>query len=239
LLANGSGARLSERSHVRAQPFIVAVEVEGGGVEGEIRMASAVTLAAVRAGCADAITRGRNVFWDEREGRVVARDEERLGAILLSERPATPKPEEITAALVQGIVSGPGIGGLNWSAEAEEFRNRVLFLARELPEEELPDLSDEALAREIGRWLVPYLAGVRTLAALSRVDLLAPLKGMLSWREQKLVDEGAPTHLAVPSGSRVRLSHPAHGTPFLAVKLQEMFCLAETPRIAFGRVPVL
>ena len=239
LMANGSGARLSPRSHLRAQPFIVAVEVEGGGVEGEIHVASAVTLDAVRAACAPAITRGREVFWDDRQGRVVARDEERLGAILLSERPATPSSEERVVALVQGILCGPGIGGLNWSPEAEEYRNRVSFLSRVLPEEQLPDLTDAYLAAEIGRWLVPHLSGVRTLAALARVDLLAPLKGILSWREQKLVDDAAPTHLAVPSGSRVRLSYPADGTPFLAVKLQEMFGLAETPRVALGRVPVL
>ena len=239
LMANGSGARLSGRSNLRAQPFIVAIEVEGGGVEGEIHLASAVTLDAVRAGCAAAITRGKRVFWDDREGRVVGRDEERLGAILLSERAATPGKDEICAALAQGILSGPGIGGLNWSPEAQEFRNRVNFLAGVLPEEELPDLSDRGLAAAIERWLLPYLQGVRTLAQLARVDLLVPLKGMLGWREQKLVDDGAPTHLKVPSGSRVQLSYPADGVPFLAVKLQEMFGLAETPRIAFGRVPVL
>ena len=239
LMANGTGARLSTRSHLRAQQFIVAVEVEGGGGEGEIHLASAVTLSALRQGCASSITRGRRVFWDEREGRVVARDEERLGALLLSERPATPTGEEITGALVQGILSGPGVGGLNWSAEALEYRNRVSFLSRVLPEEGLPELSDAYLGQEIGRWLVPHLSGVRTLAALARVDLLAPLKGMLSWREQKLVDDGAPTHLTVPSGSRVRLGYPADGAPYLAVKLQEMFGLAETPRVAFGRVPVL
>jgi len=239
LMANGSGARLSARSNLRAQPFIIAVEVEGGGAEGEIHLASAVTLDAVRAGCASAITRGKMVFWDEREGRVVAREEERLGAILLSERSATPTREEGTAALLQGIVSGPGIGGLNWSPEAQEYRNRVNFLARVLPEEGLPDLSDQALAQGMEHWLLPHLAGVRTLAQLARVDLLAPLKGMLNWREQKLVDDGAPTHLKVPSGSRVQLSYPPDGAPYLSVKLQEMFGLAETPRVAFGRVPVL
>jgi ATP-dependent helicase HrpB len=239
LMANGSGARLSTRSHLRAQSFIVAVEVEGGGVEGEIHVASAVTLDAVRATCAGAITRGKRVFWDDREGRVVARDEERLGALLLSERQASPSAEETTAALVQGILSGPGIAGLNWSLEAQEYRNRVSFLARVLPEEGLLELTDAYLAAEIGRWLLPHLSGVRTLAALGRVDLLGPLKGMLTWREQKLVDDAAPTHLSVPSGSRVRLSYPDGEAPFLAVKLQEMFGLAETPRVAFGRVPVL
>lgn len=239
LLANGAGARLSTRSNLRDRQFIVAVEVEGGAAEGEIHLASAVSLDAIRSGCSAAITRGKRVFWDQREGRVVAREEERLGAVILSERQAAPTREEVSAALLQGILGGPGLAGLNWSAEAQEFRNRVNFLRKVLPDEALPDLSDEALAATLDQWLLPYLDNVRTLAQLMRVDLLEPLKGMLSWREQKLVDEGAPTHLSVPSGSRVRLSYPEDGTPYLSVKLQEMFGLAETPRIASGRVPVL
>lgn len=239
LMANGSGARLSRRSNLRSQPFIVAVEVEGGGVEGEIHMASAVTLDAVRAGCTGAVTRERRVFWDEREGRVVAREEERLGAVVLSERAVTPERGEVGQALLGGVLSGPGLSGLNWSDEARQFQNRVNFLRRVLPEEGLPDLSDRALAESLDRWLLPYLDGVRSLAHLARVDLREPLKGMLEWRQQKLVDDEAPTHLKVPSGSRIALEYPAEGDPFLAVKLQEMFGLAETPRVARGRAPVV
>ncbi|QXE87754.1 ATP-dependent helicase HrpB [Geomonas nitrogeniifigens] len=239
LMANGTGAKLSPRSNLRAQPFIVAVEVEGGAGEGDIHVASAVSLEAVRSGCAGAITRERRVFWDEREGRVVARDEERLGAVVLSERVAVPEKEEVAAALLQGILSGAGIGGLNWSDQAAQYRNRVRFLARALPEEDLPDLSDQVLAESAGQWLLPYLQGVRNLAQLAKVDLLQPLKALLDYRQQQLVEREAPTHLQVPSGSRVSLEYPAEGEPFLAVKLQEMFGLAETPRLARGRVPVL
>ncbi|WP_129126901.1 ATP-dependent helicase HrpB [Geomonas oryzae] len=239
LMANGTGAKLSPRSNLRAQPFIVAVEVEGGAGEADIHMASAVSLDAVRSGCAGAITRERRVFWDEREGRVVARDEERLGAVVLSERAAVPEKEEVGGALLQGILSGVGIGGLNWSEQAAQYRNRVRFLARALPDEELPDLSDRALTESVGPWLLPYLQGVRSLAQLAKVDLLQPLKALLDYRQQQLVEREAPTHLQVPSGSRVSLEYPAEGEPFLAVKLQEMFGLAETPRLARGRVPVL
>jgi ATP-dependent helicase HrpB len=239
LMANGSGAQLSSRSNLRGREFIVAVDVEGGSGENEIHMASAVTLDAVRRDCAAALTRERRVFWDDREGRVVAREEERLGALLLSERPVKPEVDEIGAALLEGIRSGPGIERLNWSDEAREFRNRVNFLRRELAHDELPDLSDHLLSASLEEWLLPYLSGVRNLSQLERVDLLAPLKAMLSWQQQKLVDEGAPTHLAVPSGSRLRVAYPPEGAPFLSVKLQEMFGLAETPRVAFGRVPVL
>ncbi|MBJ6723084.1 ATP-dependent helicase HrpB [Geomonas sp. Red875] len=239
LLANGFGGKLSGRTALRDQPFLVAIEVAGGGTEAEIHLASAVSLDAIRRSFARSITRGRRVFWDEREARVVTREEERLGALVLSERQANPSPEEAALALTEGILAGPGIAGLPWSETARQYRNRVRFVAEALPEEELPDLSDQALAERIGEWLAPHLSGVRSLAQLSRVDLLGALKGMLTWKEQKLVDDAAPTHIAVPSGSRIAVEYPEHGAPFLAVKLQEMFGLAETPRLARGRVPVV
>jgi len=238
LLANGTGGRLSSRSNLRAQPFIVAVQVEGGGGEGEIHLASAVSLDQIRASCAAAITSERRVSWDDRESRVVARQEERLGALVLSEKALQPSADDVAAALLEGVRRA-GIASLPWSDEAQEYRRRVAFLAEALPEEEFPDLSDDTLAVHLDLWLAPHLGGVRTMAQLARVDLLGALKGMLDWRRQKLVEDAAPSRLAVPSGSRVQVHYPPHGTPYLAVKLQEMFGLAETPRIAMGRVPVL
>ncbi|UFS69273.1 ATP-dependent helicase HrpB [Geomonas sp. RF6] len=239
LLANGTGGRLSTRSNLRAEAFIVAVEVEGGGAEGEIHLASAVSLEEVRRVCTDTVTRERRVFWDPRESRVVAREEERLGALVLSERVLHPSPDEVVAALLEGIRGSGGVSSLPWSEESLEYRRRVAFLAEALPEEKLPELTDEILSENLELWLAPHLHGVRSMAQLGRVDMTGALKGMLDWRQQKLVEEGAPTHLRVPSGSRVQLHYPPHGAPYLAVKLQEMFGLAETPRIASGRVPVL
>jgi ATP-dependent helicase HrpB len=179
------------------------------------------------------------VSWDSVEGRVVAREEERLDAITLASRPVTPSREEVCAALVRGIVAGPGLAALNWTPQASQFRARVIFLARQAPEKAWPDFSTEWLTVNLAEWLGPYLAGVRSLEGLARVDLLPPLKAQLSWEQQRLLDEGTPTHLTVPSGSRISLDYAAEMPPVLAVKLQEMFGLGDTPTVAWGRVPVL
>lgn len=239
LLASGKGGRLSPRSAVHDQPFIVAVAMEGGDRgDGLIHQASALPLDILRREFSGEFERHRLVEWDKREGRVVAVEEERLGELVVAVRPVVPDGTEVRAALLGGVLD-TGLGALNWAPSAVQFRERVLFLARILPEEGWPDLSDLALLDDLENWLAPFLGKARSLADLGNLDLLPALKGMLPWEQSRRLDEGAPTHLTVPSGSRIALRYSGDGPPVLAVKLQELFGLAETPTVAWGRAPVL
>lgn len=240
LLANGKGARLSPRSAVHNEPCIVAVVVEGGGQgDGKIHLASALSPDNLRSLFAGHIETVRGVSWDKLAGRVIARVEERLGALVLESRPVQPSRQETVEAIVQGVREGQGAAALNWSRDALQFRARVMFMGHAFTGEGWPDLSDSGLSETLSEWLGPYLDGVRTLAQLAAIDLVTPLKGLLTWEQQRRLEEGAPTHLSVPSGSRIRLEYGPDGPPVLAVKLQEMFGQADTPRVAFGRVPVV
>lgn len=240
LLANGRGGKLSPFSALHDQPYLVAVNMDGAeGGEGVIRMASALQEKTVREEFVGRIARRRVVCWDQREGRVVAREEERLGNLVLASRQAAPLFAELQPALIEGIRDTLGIEGLNWTDEARQFRARAIFEREHFPEEDWPDLSDARLAETLADWLAPYLANARTVNDLGRVDILSPLKALFTWKQLKRLEEDAPTHLAVPSGSRIRLDYVGGGAPVLAVKLQEMFGLADTPRIARGTVPVL
>jgi ATP-dependent helicase HrpB len=131
-----------------------------------------------------------------------------------------------------------GVAALPWTAEAREWQARVLSLRHWSPEEAWPDVSDAALQDTLEEWLGPYLEGMTRREHLDRLDLVAALNARLDWKRRQRLDEGAPTHLAVPSGSRVRLAYRPGEAPVLAVKLQEMFGLADTPRVAWGRVAV-
>lgn len=240
LLANGRGGRLSNRSALHDEPFIVAVSVDGGERgDGTIHLASAITPDLLRKEFTPAIARRRVVIWDGEQGRVTAREEERLHALVLSSRSVIPNGEEVRSALHKGISDGPGITALNWTSQAAQFRARALFLARLFPGEGWPDLSTPRLSETLGEWLGPYLAGVTSLAELSRVDIMPALKGLFSWEQLRRLEAGAPTHLEVPSGSRIALHYGDDGPPVLAVKLQELFGLADTPTVAWGKVPVL
>jgi ATP-dependent helicase HrpB len=240
LLANGRGAVLSPRSSLHEPRFLVAPVVDGGEQgDGTIMLASTVPSDLLRRECAARIVQQRSILWDPREGRVVARSEERIGAVTLTERPATPHRDEVIAALLAGIAVGPGLAALSWSRDARQFQARVQFIRRATADDGWPDLSDGWLLAHLPDWLGPFLDSCRSLSDLQRIDLLQPLKSTLSWEQQRRLDEGAPARISVPSGSQIALDYDTDGPPVLAVKLQELFGLADTPTVAWGRVPVL
>jgi ATP-dependent helicase HrpB len=237
LLASGRGARLPE-GEMRRPPMLVAPSMDAGEGEGIIYLAAALDPQALHDHFGTQIVARDAVAWDEASAAVVARHEERFGELLLdSGVPKHPDPDAVRAAMLDGI-RRLGIESLPWTPAAREWQARVLSLRQWCPEEDWPDVSDATLAATLSDWLGPYLDGISRRSHLARLDLLEILQARLEWKQQQRLDEGAPTHLAVPSGSRVRLAYEPGQTPVLAVKLQEMFGLAETPRIAWGRVPV-
>jgi ATP-dependent helicase HrpB len=175
------------------------------------------------------------VRWSE--GRIISRRVTRLGAIELSSGPiADPDPLAVAAAVRDGLARA-GLGALRWTDGAAALRARLAFLHRTFGEP-WPDVGDEALLRGVETWLGADLARVRTTADLRRVDVHAALRRLLPWPEAGRLDELAPERLAVPSGSTVRLDY-GPDQPVLAVRVQEMYGAAATPRIADGRVAVL
>ncbi|HDK44615.1 MAG TPA: ATP-dependent helicase HrpB, partial [Desulfobacteraceae bacterium] len=99
-------------------------------------------------------------------------------------------------------------------------------------------LSDECLRNSVARWLAPFLTGIRTREQLRALDMAKILRSLLDWDQQRQLEQDAPTHIRVPSGSRIKLRYAAGEPPVLAVRLQEMFGLAATPTVCRGRVPV-
>jgi ATP-dependent helicase HrpB len=165
----------------------------------------------------------------------------RLGAIILASTPVRPSPSEGRAAVALALRK-EGLGVLEWSTAAAALRRRLAFLHRGLGGP-WPDVADESLLQRLGEWLGPELESLAGGAPARSIDLTAPLRRLLPWPEATKLDDLAPEWLEVPSGSRIRIEYPdaADGTarPIVAVKLQECFGWAETPRLLGGRVPVL
>ncbi|WP_223922455.1 ATP-dependent helicase HrpB [Geobacter sp. AOG2] len=239
LLASGRGARLSPRSVTRKAEYLVAVDVDGGGQgEGIIHLASEVGEDILRQECAGLIVQRNEIVWSERDKRVVAVREERLGELRLSSAPYTPRGEEACPVVLEAVRASR-LGLLDMGEPVRRLQGRVALLRTALPEEGWPDLSDGNLIETLEEWLAPHLEGVRTAQQVRALPVAPLLLGLLDYRSQRLLDELAPTHLEVPSGSRIRLDYSAGDCPVLAVKLQELFGLADTPAIARGRVAVL
>jgi ATP-dependent helicase HrpB len=238
LLASGRGARLHESEMRLRQPCIVAASLDAGETEGLIYSAAPLDMDALREHLAAHIRMDDVVRWDAQQQLVIARREERFGALVLDSKPLTrADPEKIRAAMLEGI-RRLGVEALPWTREAREWQTRVLSLRQWLPDENWPDVSDAVLSETLAEWLGPYLDGMSRRDHLARLDLLSILKVRLDWDRGRRLEEGAPTHLEVPSGSHLRLEYIPGESPVLRVKLQEMFGLADTPRVAWGKIPV-
>lgn len=238
LLASGRGARLPEHEQRMRQPYLVVASLDAGEIEGMIYLAAAVDLDTLREALTSHLRMEEMIRWDVRQERIIALREERLGELLIDSAPLpTPDPEKYLASMLEGIRQ-IGLAALPWTREARDWQARVLSLRHWFPEEGWPDLSDAVLEERFEEWLGPFLTGITRREHLKRLDLLAALKAQLDWNQGRRLEEGAPTHLTVPSGSRLHLEYQPGESPALAVKLQEMFGLAETPRVAWGRVPV-
>ena len=238
LLANGRGARLATGDPLLNRDWLVAAQLDAGASEGRIWLAAPVDPADLTRHLAARIRTVREVGWDERQAAVVARRERRLGALVIDGGPLTDAdPEALRRAMLAGVRQ-LGLDSLPWTAELQDWRARIASLRHWFPEEDWPDLSDAWLAAHLDGWLGPWLDGVTRREHLQRLDLAAALHGLVDGRGRVRLNELAPTHLLVPSGSRIRLRYSPGEPPVLAVKLQELFGLADTPRIADGRIPV-
>ncbi|HUN47977.1 MAG TPA: ATP-dependent helicase C-terminal domain-containing protein, partial [Stellaceae bacterium] len=221
-----------------AEEFLAVAELDGDQRNARIFLAAPIARREVEDLFAPHIESVDLVTWDRRQEAVLARRQRRLGALLLADDPLPSPPKDaVRAALLEGL-GELGLDALPWTREARELRQRVQFLRRLEGEAGWPDFSDDWLATHLADWLGPFLDGISRRSQLDRVDLSAALKAMLPWDRQRRLDELAPTHIAVPSGSRIPVDYGAGEVPVLAVRLQEMFGLAETPKLGGGRTAI-
>jgi len=238
LLAQGRGMRLPRGSILGANPFLVAVQLDSGEkAEGTIHMAEPVAEETIRREMAAHIETARQVEWSRQEGRIVSYLTERLGALTLSAIPVSAPDEEVVPILCRAIRSGAA--SLAFGREARQLQGRIALMRRILPGGNWPDTSGEALFSSPEEWLSPWLKGIRTEEQLAGLSLLPALKALLSRDQSNRLEKEAPTAITVPSGRSIAIDYTTGESPVLAVKLQEMFGLADTPTVAGGRVPVL
>jgi ATP-dependent helicase HrpB len=239
LLRNGQGVVLASSSIVRNAEWLVAVETVGrSGKEDEIRLASELSRANVEELFGAKLEWQREAGWDQKTNRVKVREVRRSGAIVLQERPVAATPEDTIPALLN-LIRRQGLEILPWTRDTRQMQGRASFLHKHMADQGWLNWSDNALMNDLEVWLSAWLGSVKNRNDLKRIDLAAAIKARLGWKKLKELDRLAPERLAVPSGSHIKLDYTTEGLPILAVKLQEMFGLAETPRLADGRVPVL
>jgi len=236
LLSGGRGAAFAHGQALAREAWVIVADVDDTGADSRIRLAAPVSLEKLEANLKDGFTVETNVYWDREAKAVRGRERKKLGAITLDEKPLGHLPEErLQRALLDGI-RAEGLEMLPWTKTARQYQERVEFVRRH--DESWPDLSDEALLEKLEEWLEGYAEGMKSRADLQKLNMKELLESALPWERRRRLDEDAPTHWTVPSGSRCAIDYGDPDSPFVAVRLQELFGLPETPRIAGGRVPL-
>ena len=236
-MREGRSARLDGAQSLADAPFLAVGDLDDRTGGARVFLAAPISQDEIDALFADQILEQETVEWDAEAGRVRAERVRRLGAVVLSAAPIRkPPPHLVTAGLVEGVRQS-GLGALPWTKDTARLRERLAFLHHHEPEA-WPDVSDDALLDGLADWLGPYLAGMSRLSDLARLDLGMVLHALAGHRRAEL-DRLAPSHLTVPSGSVRPLDYSDPEAPVLAVRLQEVFGMTETPRVLDGRQPLL
>lgn len=238
LLASGTGASLPTGDALAREPYLAVAETAGSGPDARIVAAAPLTLEEIERFHGPAIESSVRGGWDRRRRDVVFERQRRLGSLILQREP---DPDPDRDAVVQALLTGirrEGLDLLGWTAADRRWRERAQFLHRARPDA-WPSFGDEELLADLEEWLAPHLAGARRRADLERIDVRKALETRLDWRQNRELDALAPTHIVVPSGSRIPVDYGAEPGPALAVRLQEVFGLRESPTIVDGTITVV
>ena len=239
VLANGRGAQLGPQSTLLAAPWLAIAELRFDARDSLVMRAAPCDLAFLIETFAAQFSRSQQRLFNPATRAVEESEEQRFAAIVLERRNRPVARDAETAALLATGVAALGLECLPWNEALREWQARVVNLRAWCADLNLPDVGDAALLASVDTWLTPLFDGKARLTELGASELADALHQRLDYAQQRLLNEHAPAMLTVPSGMQRKLVYAIGEPPVLAVKLQEMFGLAETPRIARGRVPVL
>tara|TARA_R110000796_G_scaffold63377_17_gene146795 strand:+ start:6780 stop:9314 length:2535 start_codon:yes stop_codon:yes gene_type:complete len=243
-LANSRSAAFAEADALQKHEWLVIAALGGHAAQRNVRIFMAAALDAELIGryLPELLKSTDTLEWDARSETLIAERQQRLGALIFSRQPLPDlDPAERGRALC-AVVRRQGLNLLPWTPALRQWQARVALLHRldmaAVGSSEWPDISDAALLDSLEGWLAHYLGKVRRLAHFANLDLAAILAALLPWPLPRQLEEQAPTHWSVPTGSQIRIDY-SETPPVLAVRLQEMFGSSDTPRIAQGRQALL
>ncbi len=235
LLSSGHGCRLKSADPLQGNKILVIPQVDGEKKAGRIFMAAPVSLDTLRHDHPHLFHETELTVWDEDSEQVKTTRDLMLGKLQISSRPIKSSHPEKIMAMFLGAIQKTDLQCLPWSREAVNVQQRVCFLHHQM--EDWPDFSNTCLAQDL-TWLEPYCFGMNRFSQLKGINMKTVLLSQLSWEQQLQLDTLAPTHLKVPSGSRLPLSYESAEKVILAARLQELFGLVKTPHICDNRIPV-
>lgn len=235
-LSNGRIVKLAETDPLHHEEYLAIAQLDSGNNEGKIFMAAPLNPNDLF----DLAIEKQNVFWDKERGMICATLDKCVGSIVLESRSNPKIDEALRIKIICESIREQGLKMLNWSESQEEFQARILSLRKWRPQENWPDVSNEKLIETLEEWLNPYLININKLSELQKLDLNQIILSILPWDLTQKLDKLAPSKMEVPTGSMIKLNYFDDGSKIeMAVRLQEVFGLFETPTVNEGKNKVL
>ena len=239
-LSNGKSAKFLDNDPLSTEEYIVIAELDGTKSHSRIFLAAPVRLEELEEHVPELFHETEFVTWEERKLAVQAKTQRLLGKLVIEDSPLPiPSSELVTGALLQGIRQ-QGIDCLPWTKELRNWQARVTYIRKiEGEDSDWPNVSDDYLLKTLENWLGPFLSGMSRLSEVKRMELNSPLHALMTWQQQQILEQLAPSHLIVPTGSKIALDYCSQDIPILAVRLQELFGQGETPTLGQRKRPVM
>ncbi|WP_170235814.1 ATP-dependent helicase HrpB [Colwellia demingiae] len=232
ICVNGKGALVNEQDALAGEGFIVIAQTSQLGSQLTVRLASQISLEEITDTFAAQIKQQDIANFDIKSGRIIAKRQTSLGAIVLSEQPLK---QDVTAETISamwcGLVMKKGLGFLSWQAKDLALKARWLWLNKYFPEYDLAMIDDDLLLTKLTTWFAPFVGSIKTKAQLDKLDLSQMLLSLLSYQEQKILKQAAPTVYVGPTGRHCPISYSQDESPKVSLPMQELYGLTITPNV--------
>ena len=249
LLSNGKGAVIPEYLQHHLYEFLVIASLDAKQREASIYLAAEISAQQLQDYFSEIIKQTEEIKWNDTTQRVEAKSKTCIGQLTLEEKTVTAHDNETVRRCLLQAIKAAGLHVLNWSEQADSLKQRVQFINQHVDNDptlkmitgeiELPDFSETGLLDTLSDWLQPYLTDENSFKQCQKLDTYKLLVSQLSWEQQQLIDRLAPEKITVPSGSAIRIDYSEPKNPVLAVRLQEVFGLHETPAILNGHCKLM
>lgn len=235
-LANGKGVFLYDDDPLFGEEWLVIANCDAQKKEGRIFSAAPISLESIVSRAGDRLIQKEEYGFDKKKQKVTGRWVTRYGSIEVKSSAVAKIPAEKFQACLLQILQADGFSILNWTEQCAQWLARAQWLGENL--DTFSEISKERLIRELDTWLLPYVANIKSIAELKKVNVFKLLPGALPWDDQRRLEREAPTHYLTPANKSVPIIYHDHQGPTVSIVLQEMFGEIESPKIAGGRIPL-
>lgn len=240
-LSNGKGAVINNEDELFNEPLLVVASLHAHNKESFIQLALPIDMKTIHSCFLDALKQEESITYNKNKQRLDSKLSTNFLKLELYSNPILIQKNENMKSLLINLIRKEGLILLNLTEKTEELRARVNFLVKQQAsgfKSDFTSMSDDVLMNTLEIWLKPYLDNCSTIKQLQKLDIHMILLSSLSWEQQQRLEEFLPTHFKVPSGSNIKIDYSDDEVPILAVKIQELFGLHNTPTVCNNRVPL-